>query len=170
MYLTGPRIEELIARGEIVIDPFDRECVGPNSVDLHLHPEMRFYSRAILDMKDDLQTQPLVIPEDGLRLDPGLLYLGRTVEYTKFPRHVAQITGRSSVGRLGIHVHATAGLGDVGFEGTWTLEISVIQPVRIYPNVRICQIFVAEVSGDIRPYEGRYLNQVDATPSRFHKG
>lgn len=179
MYLTGPEIERQVAEGRIVIDPLDPECVGPNSIDLHLHPDLMVYRgtqdypdvNPVLDMRrtDDLVTHRMTIPDTGMILTPGKLYLGRTVEHTEFPDHMAQITGRSSVGRLGLSIHITAGLGDIGFRGTWTLEITVVHPVRVYPNVRICQLYVAQVVGERRPYRGRYQNQRDATASRFHE-
>ena len=102
-----------------------------------------------LDMK---RSQHLVIekiPEEGFILEPGVLYLARTMEYTETHKFVPMLEGRSSVGRLGISIHSTAGFGDIGFCGYWTLEISCVQPVRIYPGVEICQIYYHTVSPDI---------------------
>ena len=103
----------------------------------------------VLDMAQDTPTYELIIPEKGLVLLPGRLYIGSTMEYTETHQHVPCIEGRSSVGRLGINVHSTAGFGDVGFQGTWTLEISVVEPVRIYPGIRCCQIYYDLVEGQI---------------------
>jgi dCTP deaminase len=172
MYLTGPEIARLVELCTLTIDPFNPECVGPNSIDVHLAPELRCYllrEGQPLDLKtiSKAVTTTHTIPETGYVLRPGVLYLGRTVEYTEFPHHVSQITGRSSIGRAGIQVHVTAGLGDIGFKGTWTLEITAVHPIRVYPHTRIAQLFVAEARGDVLPYKGRYLGQREITPSRF---
>jgi dCTP deaminase len=110
------------------------------------------------------------IPEEGLVLQPGRLYLGRTVEFTETHGFVPMLEGRSSIGRLGLFVHVTAGFGDVGFSGFWTLEISAIQPIRVYPNVEICQIFYHQISGDYRPYSsGKYQNNKGIQPSLLYR-
>jgi dCTP deaminase len=112
----------------------------------------------------------LKIPTGGLLLQPGTLYLGRTLEYTETHGMVPMLEGRSSVGRLGLFVHITAGFGDIGFCGYWTLEISCIQPVRIYPGVAICQIFYHTVSGDYESYEsGKYQRNSGIQPSMLWK-
>lgn len=80
------------------------------------------------------------------------------------------IEGRSSIGRMGISIHTTAGFGDIGFEGYWTLEISVIKPVIIYPFIEICQIYYCEVSGDIeKVYKGKYSNSKDIIISKIYE-
>ena len=108
-------------------------------------------------MKKPLATEKIIIPEEGLTLKTNKLYLGRTVEYTKTRNLVPMLEGRSSIGRLGLFVHVTAGFGDVGFEGYWTLEIFCVQPVKIYPNVEICQIYYHSVEGDHETYtSGKY--------------
>jgi dCTP deaminase len=167
-YLTAPLIRHLIEQGEVEVEPYIPAHVGPNSVDLRLHPELKVYVNDVLDMREDNPTRTILIPEDGFVLQPGELYLGRTIERTYTPFHLPCVEGRSSVGRLGISVHATAGFGDHGFNGTWTLEIEVTKPVRVYPGVRICQMSLAELVGDLEPYVGRYQGQEDATASRFH--
>lgn len=114
----------------------------------------------VLDMKAQNPTYELEIPETGLVLIPGRLYLGHTVEYTETHTTVPCIEGRSSIGRLGITVHASAGFGDIGFCGTWTLEISVIEPVRIYPDVCFCQINYETVIGEVVKYKSeKYQGQ-----------
>ena len=128
-------------------------------------------SLGVLDMKAKNDTYDIEIPEEGLILVPGLLYIGRTVEKTSTDKYIPMINGRSSIGRLGISIHITAGFGDIGFSGTWTLEISVVQPVRIYPNVEIAQICYFTPIGDVdKLYRGRYYNQEEATGSRFYLG
>lgn len=167
--LTGPEIERQVALGRIVIDPWSNANVGPNSVDVHLHPEIAVYAVFLLDAKVNNPVARFAIPATGYVLRPGRLYLARTVERTYTPFHVPQISGRSSIGRLGIRIHATAGFGDVGFDGTWTLEIDVVYPVRVYPGLRIAQVYFSEPVGELRQYAGSYQGQVNATPSRMHR-
>ena len=102
-----------------------------------------------LDMKRNQHLVIEKIPKEGFILEPGVLYLARTMEYTETHKFVPMLEGRSSVGRLGISIHSTAGFGDIGFCGYWTLEISCVQPVRIYPGVEICQIYYHTISPDI---------------------
>jgi dCTP deaminase len=92
-------------------------------------------------MKKNNSLTKIMISEKGLILKPNILYLGRTVEYTKTNNLVPMLEGRSSIGRLGLFIHVTAGFGDVGFSGYWTLEIFCIHPVKIYPFIEVCQIY-----------------------------
>ena len=109
---------------------------------------------------------PLEIPEEGLLLETGKLYLGRTVEYTETQGLVPMLEGRSSIGRLGLFVHITAGFGDVGFKGFWTLEMFCVQPIRIYAGVQICQIFYHSIEGSYQTYSsGKYQNNKGVQPS-----
>lgn len=120
----------------------------------------------ILDPRKKLRTQEITIPKEGLPLMPGRLYLGRTVEYTVTKNCVPMIEGRSSWGRLGLYIHVTAGFGDIGFSGYWTLEITCVQPIIIYPNVEICQIFYHSVlSQPDQEYKGKYQNNEGIQPS-----
>ena len=140
MILSDRRILEEIQKGNIVIDPFDREALGSNSYDVHLGPYLATYSERILDAKAHNQVQEILIPESGYILQPNTLYLGVTEEYTETHAQVPFLEGKSSIGRLGIHIHATAGKGDVGFCNTWTLEITVAQAVRVYSGMPIGQL------------------------------
>lgn len=124
-----------------------------------------------LDMKKQNQLITFDIPEEGYVLRPGVLYLGRTIERTKSDCFIPMIDGRSSIGRLGIWIHVSAGFGDIGFDGTWTLEITAIEPVRIYPNVEIGQVCFHKPYGEVENlYRGRYYKQEDPTESRFYLG
>lgn len=166
--LTGNEIIIQHSIGSIVIEPFDPDCVGPNSYDVHLGDKLRVYTDVILDAKQENRTRTITIPEDGIVLQPGQLYLGKTVEWTSSPGFVPMYEGRSSLGRLGVSSHITAGFGDIGFEGNWTLEISVVQPVRIYPGMRIGQLYWHKPVGEITiTYQGKYQGQEDVTPSRL---
>ena len=171
MILTGSEIKKQVNKGNIGISDFDDEQLNPNSYNLKLHNELYIYKDKVLDMKEDNPTQRLVIPEEGLLMQPGILYLGRTVEYTKTSNHIPMLEGRSSIGRLGINIHATAGFGDLGFSGYWTLELSCIQPVRIYPNVEVCQIYYHTYQGnpDIVYNNGKYQNNKGVQASKLYE-
>ena len=145
--------------------------MNPNSYNLKLSDELMIYDDPVLDMKRPHKTRMLTIPGDGLVLSPGTLYLGRTFEYTETSGLVPMLEGRSSVGRLGLFIHVTAGFGDVGFKGYWTLEIHCIQPIRIYPYVEICQIYYHAISGEYIGYEssGKYQNNKGIQPSMLYK-
>jgi dCTP deaminase len=169
MILSGEEIRRNLG-GSIVIDPFDPANLNPNSYNLTLHDELLTYEEVVLDMRQQNRVRRIRIPEEGLVLNPNQLYLGRTVERTETHSLVPMIEGRSSIGRLGLFVHVTAGFGDVGFCGFWTLEIFAIQPVRIYPHVSICQIFYHQILGDFRAYNSdKYQNNQDIQPSMLYK-
>ena len=164
MILSG--MEILRRMGEdIEIDPFNQQQLNPNSYNLTLHNELMVYEEVVLDMAKANRVRRIEIPEQGLVLSPNQLYLGRTVERTVTHNLVPQIEGRSSVGRLGLFVHVTAGFGDVGFAGYWTLEIFAVQPVRIYPHTSICQIFYHELTGEVEEYSSKYQHNHDIQPS-----
>ncbi len=158
MIVSGREIRRNIG-GKIVIDPFNPARLNPNSYNLSLHDTMRVYRSRALDMRVENLSDEITIPPEGLLLEPRRLYLGRTLEYTETDGYVPMLEGRSSVGRLGLFVHITAGFGDVGFKGYWTLEIFCVQPIRIYAGVEICQIFYHTIDGDYDPYvSGKYQN------------
>ncbi len=152
MILTDNQILEEIKKGTIKIDPYQKECLGTNSYDVHLGKYLATYKDDILDAKKHNLINHFEIPSDGYVLHPGKVYLGVTVEYTETHAHVPFLEGKSSIGRLGIDIHATAGKGDVGFCNHWTLEISVQQPVRIYEGMPIGQIIYFKVDGHIDNY------------------
>lgn len=169
MILSGREIAAHMGK-EIVITPFDPKRLNPNSYNLSLHPDLLVYDAPVLDMKRQNPTRAIHIPESGLTLEPGRLYLGRTNEYTSTDRFVPMLEGRSSVGRLGIFIHVTAGFGDVGFSGYWTLEIFCVQPVTIYPNVELCQIYYHDILGEYDRYEGgKYQNNTGVQPSLLYQ-
>ncbi|MCA9260992.1 MAG: dCTP deaminase [Planctomycetales bacterium] len=168
MILTGQEINDRLGK-DIVIEPFDPAKLNPNSYNLTLHDELVVYEEVVLDMAKANRVRRLSIPPEGLVLSPNQLYLARTVERTETHNLVPQIEGRSSVGRLGLFVHVTAGFGDVGFSGYWTLEMFAVQPVRIYPNVPICQIFYHQCVGKIEEYASKYQHNHDIQPSYLFK-
>lgn len=149
MILSDSKILEAIAVRDIVIEPFSRDCLGSNSYDVHLGRYLAVYVDEVLDARKHNQIREIIIPEEGYVLMPGTLYLGVTEEYTETHKYVPFLEGKSSVGRLGIDIHATAGKGDVGFCNTWTLEISVSMPVRVYAGMPIGQLIYFLVDGDV---------------------
>lgn len=169
MILSGKEIERRLG-SDIEIEPYNASQLNPNSYNLRLHNEVLVYDKEELDMKKPNSASRMIIPEEGLLLERGKLYLGRTVEYTKTDGLVPMLEGRSSIGRLGLFVHITAGFGDVGFSGYWTLEMFCVQPVRIYPNVEICQIFYHTIEGDYERYSSnKYQHNKDVQPSMLYK-
>lgn len=169
MILSGDEIRRRLG-DEIVIDPYQEDRLNPNSYNLSLHDEIMTYEEVVLDMRKPNRVRRMRIPEQGLVLSPNQLYLARTKERTETHKLVPMIEGRSSVGRLGLFVHVTAGFGDVGFCGYWTLEMFAVQPVRIYPYVPICQIFYHQIEGKIDEYKSdKYQHNSDIQPSLLFK-
>lgn len=183
MILSGLQIKERLGK-DIIIDPFDEQRLNPNSYNLRLSDEMLTYEEVetihgagglrsedfVLDMKKNNPHRRWKIPEEGFLMKPGRLYLGRTMEMTETKNLVPLLEGRSSVGRLGIFIHATAGFGDVGFKGYWTLELSCVEPVRIYAGVEICQIFYHTVGSPHVSYDsGKYQGNTGVQPSKLWK-
>ena len=159
MILSDKRIKEEIEKGTIKIEPFERESLGTNSYDVHLGKHLAVYTSKELDARKHNAIEHFEIPEGGYVLQPGVLYLGVTQEYTETHAHVPFLEGKSSTGRLGIDIHATAGKGDVGFCGNWTLEISCKLPVRVYEGMPVGQLIYFPVDGEI---EVRYNSKANA--------
>jgi len=169
MILSGLEIKKRLGR-TIFIEPFSEKQLNPNSYNLRLHNELMVYKDSSFDMKKEHQTTTITIPESGLTLEAGKLYLGRTIEYTSTRDAVPMIEGRSSIGRLGLFIHVTAGFGDVGFSGYWTLEMFCICPVKIYPGIEIGQIFYHTLEGDFVTYKSnKYQNNQGIQPSMLYK-
>lgn len=169
MILSGREILKQMG-GKIIIEPFNAAKINPNSYNLSLCNELLVYENDVLDMRTPNSASKITIPESGLLLEPHRLYLGRTNEFTKTTGYVPMLEGRSSVGRLGLFIHVTAGFGDVGFAGFWTLEIFCVQPIIIYPNVDICQIYYHSIEGDFDSYvSGKYQNNTGIQPSLLYR-
>ena len=169
MILTGSEIRARVMAGQLFIEDFAEDRLGPNSYNLRLAPELMVYDEVVLDPKRKNRTRQTVIPPEGIQLTPGRVYLAQTQEYTETHGLVPLLTGRSSLGRLGLGVHVTAGFGDVGYCGTWTLELTVQQPTMVYPGMEICQIYYLLPLGDTdREYRGKYQNAREVLSSRLH--
>lgn len=187
--LTGPEIRRIVERTKawklcdrepplpsISITPFDPDSCGPNSYDIRLADTLLVYEDCdFLDMHEKRNTVESVIPPEGKILFPGRVYLASTIERTATAGLVPYLEGRSSVGRLGIFIHATAGRGDDGFgmdnpDGCpWTLELSVVQPVRVYAGVRIGQLTYYTLEGERKAYSGKYARDTGPAASRMHE-
>lgn len=167
--LSGNEILKEIANGNIVIIPFNKENINPNSYNLHISNEIVVYDEEVLDSKNNNKTKTIIIPEEGLILEPNKLYLSKTIEHTETDIYVPILHGRSSSGRLGLAVHVTGDFGDVGFKGKWTLQLHCVEPIRIYPNMKLCQICYFKLIGnnDIL-YKGKYQNSDTVVPSRLY--
>jgi dCTP deaminase len=128
---------------------------------------------AILDAREPRNTKRVQIPEEGLVLLPGRGYLAHTVEHVKTDLYVPHMHGRSSMGRLFLSIHQTAGWGDIGFAGEWTMEITCVHPVRVYAGMAIAQIAFDEPIGEVLLYGDRkgskYQNSRGAEASRSHR-
>ncbi|REJ91234.1 MAG: dCTP deaminase [Planctomycetota bacterium] len=169
MILTGSQIRERLD-SDIIIDPFEESQLNPNSYNLRLHKELLVYEEIVLDMARPNRFRRYEIPPEGLVLSPNQLYLGRTLERTETHNLVPMLEGRSSIGRLGLFVHVTAGFGDVGFAGYWTLEMFAVQPIRIYAGVEIAQIFYHTLDGEVQEYASdKYQHNRDIQPSLLFK-
>jgi len=166
MILSDQAILAGIAQGEIIIEPFDRSCLGSNSYDVHLGASLAVYEDEVLDARRHNQVRRFEIPKEGYVLQPGQLYLGVTQEYTETHQQVPFLEGKSSVGRLGIDIHATAGKGDVGFCNHWTLEISCSLPVRVYAGMPIGQLIYFALDGEVENLYNKKQNAkyVEKTP------
>jgi dCTP deaminase len=186
MILSDDEITKAIGRGDIVIDPFDIDSLGPNSYDVHLSEHLACHKPRREQFKYGCLTLPIDaavlnpierfhIPSCGFDLQPGRLYLASTVEYTETRGLIPYLDGKSSVGRLGIQVHLTAGRGDAGFKGHWTLEMSVVERVRVYAGMPIAQLTYHVIFGTVlRPYDkkptAKYNNRnPEPMPSQMWK-
>ncbi len=174
MILSDTKIREAMRRRRIVIRPFRTSSLGTNSYDVHLGPYLAVYEGGALDARRANRVEEFRIPKDGFVLVPGQLYLGVTEEYTETHGYVPFLEGKSSVGRLGIDIHSTAGKGDEGFCNYWTLEMSVKLPVRVYAGMPVGQLIYFEISGRVdRSYSAKRsakYRRVSShpTPSRMY--
>jgi len=184
MILADSEILKEVEAGNIVIENFSRDQLNGASYNVRLDDTLLIYEtdyvdprhgymasvHGVLDMKKNNPTKKIKIPEEGLVIYPGRLYLGMTKERTITGTNLEPIfDGRSSVGRLGVFVHVTAGFGDPGFDGRWTLEITPIQPIRIYADVSIGQVYYQPIKGEcLKPYSGKYQGNNGVQASRMY--
>jgi dCTP deaminase len=156
MILTGPKIREEVKNDNIVIEPFHDDQVNPNSYDFRIGNKILVYKNEILDTRENNPTEEITIPESGHVLQPNKLYLGHSKEIVGSEKFIPIVRGKSSTGRVGLFIHITADLIDIGYIGQYTLMMHAVQPVRIYPNMRIGQVTFWKTLGEIVLYEGKY--------------
>jgi dCTP deaminase len=182
--LADRDIRARIGAGSIVIEPYDDGDLQPSSVDLHLDRSFRVFRNNRYPYIDPRQAQPditelvTVREDEAFILHPGEFVLGQTLEWVELPDDlVARLEGKSSLGRLGLLIHSTAGYVDPGWRGNLTLELSDVSnlPIALYPGMRIGQISFHEMSGPVeRPYGtdglgSKYQGQSEPTESAFHR-
>jgi dCTP deaminase len=158
MILTGREIANECAQGKIEIEPFSEAQVNPNSYDFRLGPTLKTYVNHVLDVRIPNLTSSLEIPDSGFILSPDKIYLGHSIEIIGSDYYVPIIRAKSSIARLGLFVHVTADLIDIGSHGQITVQLHAVQPVRIYPSMRIGQVTFWKVAGEIVLYNGKYQN------------
>lgn len=163
MILTGAEIEHSLKKGEITIEPFNKAQINPNSYNFCLFPTILKVS---INENNESICEIVEIKEDGYVLVPKVLYLGATKEIIGTKNFAMTLLGKSSLGRLGLFLNATADLGHFGSLSQWTLELSVVQPLRIYPMMEIGQIAFWEQQGKSTGYKGKYLNDLGPKPSK----
>ncbi len=183
MVLSDSTIREQVEAGRIVFDPFDASLVQPSSVDMRVDGKFRVFNNArypYIDVRkpmEDLTTMVEVPEDEPFILHPGEFVLGQTLERVKLPDDiVARLEGKSSLGRLGLLIHSTAGFVDAGFEGNLTLELSNVAnlPITIYRGMPIGQISFMRMDKPVaNPYGtgetgSKYQGQSEPTPSRYH--
>jgi dCTP deaminase len=175
MILSDKTILQEIENGNIIIDPFNRDHLNPNSVDLTLNPNFKVYEPGVLDVRKPNKFWEFVVPEEGFILQPEQVYLYACNERIGVKKNIrAKVEGKSSLGRLGLFIHVTAGFIDTGFEGSLVLELVATREIRIYPNMKICQVEFARVEGEIlESYDkkagSKYHNQTGVQESLMHK-
>lgn len=152
--LSGSKIIAAHICGDIAIDPFEPRNVNPNSYNYRLGPQL---IERFPEGETSRDSDIFSLPQDGYILQSGRLYLGATYERIGSERYVITLLGRSSLGRLGLYLNATADMGHVGCRSHWTLELSVIQPLRVYPGMRIGQVAFWRVTEADEKYRGRYF-------------
>lgn len=146
------------------------ENIQTDYIEVTLGDTIKVYDAPFLNTKSPTKTKTIKIPEEGLILKPNELYIGRTNEYTKTYGFVPLLASPEELDAIGMKIHVTAGFGDNGFEGTWTLEIVCANPTIVYPNMVIGRIYYYPlIGGASMEYRGKYFKQVEATASRLYK-
>jgi len=174
--LNGKEIEEYRKQGKITIEPWNPDQLGPNSYDLTIGDKIKqvkpndktAWNQAFINPHKPQEYRGGHIPKEGVVLEKGKLYLVSTVEKAGSSLFVPMVEGRSSIGRMGLFIHVTAGFGDIGFSSNWTLELVATEDILIYPGMRLGQVFFHECTSNTMQYKGRYQNQSDPQESLFN--
>lgn len=168
MILTGSEIAHQVKQGRITIDPFDVRQLNPNSYNFRLGPTLKIYTDRVLDVKKPNPVEEMALTPDGIILQPDRIYLGSTVEVMGSEHFVPIIRARSGIARLGLFIHVTADLIDIGSINQWTLQLHAVQPIRIYPEMLLGQVTFWRPEGAIEPYAGKYQGSRGPQESRIH--
>lgn len=170
MILTGEQIDKEVKNGNICIEPYDRSMLNPNSYNYRLANVIYKVTDEVVDSKCATSYEKILLPKSGYCLQPGTLYLGSTLERIGSDIYSMQLIGRSSIGRLGLFLQISAPLGHVGTFHCWTLELKVVQPLIVYPRMKIGQISFWRVLGKNNlPYEGKYWKHMGPHISEFYQ-
>lgn len=171
MILSGLKIKEEVLNGNITIAPWNDELLNPNSYNYRLGDKLFILKDNVIDSKNPSSYEEIIIPDDGFLLQPNQLYLGSTYEVIGSDKYVTQLIGRSSVGRLGLFLQVTAPIGHCGCRGSWTLELKVVQPLKVYRNMKIGQVTFWVIDGDtsINYKNGKYNELSSPKVSEFYK-
>ncbi len=169
--LSGEEIKRRMESGDIVINPQEHVVINPNSVNLSLNKDIGYYTEPILDLKKNNKIESITIGENGLTLTPDKIYVARTNEWTETNNLVPMMSGRSSLGRLGYHVHCSAGMGSIGYKGYWHMGVRPTMPIKVYENMKCCQIYYFTTEGEITDtYKGSMQNlSGEELGSQFYK-
>lgn len=168
MILTGEEILREYHSDRIDIRPFDPNQINPNSYDFRLGGVLKTYVDYILDTRRPNEVITTEIPETGLVLTPGRIYLGHTLEIMGSDHYVPIIRGKSSTARLGLFVHVTADIIDIGSHNQWTLQLYPVQPLRIYPGMLVGQVTFWKTVGEVTLYSGKYQGSMGPVESLVH--
>ncbi len=167
MILTGNEIKKKVEEKEIIIEPFDEKALNPNSINFRLGDKLKVYKNYVLDPKQKQETEIIEIGDEGYVLEADKIYLGCTMEKMGSEKYVPIMSGRSSTGRLGLFVHITADLIDIGSINHWTLQMHAVQPVRVYKGMPIGQVTFWKPQGEISLYHGKYQGSVEPMESQI---
>ena len=169
MILTGNKIIEEVENNHIVIEPFNKDAVTTNSYDLTLSDKLVIYTDEILDPKKEPHTKIVEIPDEGYELKRGEFLLGSSNEFVGSDFYVPIVHAKSSIARLGLFIHITSGLFDIGCKCNVTFHLYATMPIKLYKNMPIAQLTFWKTHGDIKLYNGKYQNDHGAVASRLYK-
>lgn len=169
MILSGLKIKEEVEKGNINISPFNDCLLNPNSYNYRLGEEILEIDDEVIDPKKETHYKKIKLTDEGYLLKPNKLYLGSTLERIGSSKYVTQLIGRSSIGRLGLFLQVTAPLGHVGCNHNWTLELKTVQPLRVYPRMKIGQVTFWVIDGDKVLYDGEYTSYMSPHVSKYYK-
>lgn len=168
MILTGKEIEKRVNSKEIIVSPFLKENVNPNSYNFRLGRKLKVYQNDLIDPAKENPVDEITLGDDGLVLQPRKLYLAETIETMGSENFVPTYAARSSVARMGMFINLSAPLGDIGFIGKWTIQLFCIHSIKVYYGMNIGQMMFWHTSGEVELYDGKYQSADGPIESRIH--